>query len=210
MNCGQTCVAPDFIYCDADIKDELIKHLKTEIKRQYSDYGKIINEKHFKRLTNLMDKDKVVYGGERDIEQLKIEPTLMDNVTFDDPVMQEEIFGPILPILTYQTMDEVFNKDFHTPLAFYVFSEDKKTIRALTTQIQFGGGCINDCIIHLATEHMGFGGVGTSGMGSYHGKVGFETFSHKKSIVDKKTWMDLPVRYAPYNKIKKFIIKNMV
>ena len=207
LNCGQTCVAPDYIYCDAAIKEELVRELIRETKRQYSiralanpDYGKIINEKHFRRICGLIDPDKVVYGGGSDSETLRIEPTILTDVTWDDAVMQEEIFGPVLPILTYDELDdalEIINSRPH-PLAFYLFTEDKAEIRYVTDVCSFGGGCINDTIIHLATSNMGFGGVGNSGMGSYHGKAGFDTFSHKKSIVDKKTWMDLPMRYQPY------------
>ena len=207
LNCGQTCVAPDYIYCDAAIKEELVRELIRETKRQYSiralanpDYGKIINEKHFRRICGLIDPDKVVYGGGSDSETLRIEPTILTDVTWDDAVMQEEIFGPVLPILTYDDLDdalEIINSRPH-PLAFYLFTEDKAEIRYVTDVCSFGGGCINDTIIHLATSNMGFGGVGNSGMGSYHGKAGFDTFSHKKSIVDKKTWLDLPMRYQPY------------
>ena len=209
LNCGQTCVAPDYIYCDAAIKEELVRELIRETKRQYSiralanpDYGKIINEKHFRRICGLIDPDKVVYGGGSDSETLRIEPTILTDVTWDDAVMQEEIFGPVLPILTYDELDdalEIINSRPH-PLAFYLFTEDKAEIRYVTDVCSFGGGCINDTIIHLATSNMGFGGVGNSGMGSYHGKAGFDTFSHKKSIVDKKTWMDLPMRYQPYRR----------
>ena len=207
LNCGQTCVAPDYIYCDAAIKEELVRELIRETKRQYSiralanpDYGKIINEKHFRRICGLIDPDKVVYGGGSESETLRIEPTILTDVTWDDAVMQEEIFGPVLPILTYDELDdalEIINSRPH-PLAFYLFTEDKAEIRYVTDVCSFGGGCINDTIIHLATSNMGFGGVGNSGMGSYHGKAGFDTFSHKKSIVDKKTWMALPMRYQPY------------
>ena len=207
LNCGQTCVAPDYIYCDTAIKEELVRELIRETKRQYSiralanpDYGKIINEKHFRRICGLIDPDKVVYGGGSDSETLRIEPTILTDVTWDDAVMQEEIFGPVLPILTYDELDdalEIINSRPH-PLAFYLFTEDKAEMRYVTDVCSFGGGCINDTIIHLATSNMGFGGVGNSGMGSYHGKAGFDTFSHKKSIVDKKTWLDLPMRYQPY------------
>ena len=136
----------------------------------------------------------------------------MDNVTFDDAVMQEEIFGPILPIITYDNIDEVYNtlKDRPKPLELYVFSENKKNIAFITERIQFGGGCVNDTVIHLATTSMGFGGVGESGMGSYHGKTGFDTFSHKKSIVDKKTWLDLPMRYQPYSDKKDGLIRKFL
>lgn len=209
LNCGQTCVAPDYILCDKKIKNELIHEICKQIKKQYgkdplknNDYGKIVNEKHFERLCGLIDSEKIVCGGTSNKKSLQITPTVMDNVTWDDAVMQEEIFGPILPILTYDSLEEIYpllaNKP--KPLAFYFFSEDKEHIKELTERCSYGGGCINDTIIHLATSEMGFGGVGESGMGSYHGKKGFDAFSHTKSIVDKKTWMDLPMRYQPYKK----------
>lgn len=209
LNCGQTCVAPDYILCERSVKDKLIKEICREIKEQYResplnnpDYGRIVNEKHFERIVGLIDKEKTILGGDYCHENLQIEPTVMDNVTFSDAVMQEEIFGPIMPILTYDRFEDVFRllKDRQKPLALYIFSEDKKHIERATSELSYGGGCINDTIIHLATSEMGFGGVGESGMGSYHGKAGFDAFSHKKSIVDKKTWMDLPMRYQPYNK----------
>ena len=164
------------------------------------DYGKIVNNKHFARLCGLIDDKKVVHGGKRDEAACRIEPTVMIDVTFDDAVMGEEIFGPIMPILTYTDFDTVVDdlKGKDKPLALYLFTSDKKQIKRVTRELSYGGGCINDVIIHLATSNMGFGGVGESGMGSYHGKAGFDAFSHKKSIVDKKTWLDLPMRYQPY------------
>lgn len=215
LNCGQTCVAPDYIYCNRKIKDQLLAEIKRQIKRQFrsepltnKNYGKIINEKHFDRITKLIDSSKVVFGGKCDRTALKIEPTVMDHVTFDDAVMQEEIFGPILPILTYDSLDQAIHKinSMPHPLALYVFTSDKTAARKVTARCGFGGGCINDTIIHLATSEMGFGGFGESGMGSYHGKDGFRTFSHYKSIVDKKTWLDLPMRYQPYRKINEKLI----
>lgn len=209
LNCGQTCVAPDYIYCHESIKDKLIEAMKKEVVLQYgerpldnNDYGKIINEKHFNRLKNLIEEEKVVIGGKSNIDTLKIEPTVMQNITWEDKVMQEEIFGPILPILTFKNLEEVINiiEDKPHPLALYIFSNNKKNITKVTTNCRYGGGCVNDAVVHLATPEMPFGGVGASGMGSYHGKFGFETFSHKKSILDKKIWFDLPMRYQPYNK----------
>ena len=209
LNCGQTCVAPDYVLCHASVKEELVREIKAEILRQFGeeplkhpDYGKIINEKHFDRLLSLMDREKVAHGGEYSREALQIAPTVMDGVTRADAVMGEEIFGPILPILTFESLEEVIAavQSGEKPLALYIFSESKRNIDAVTTRIAFGGGCVNDVIIHLATSEMGFGGVGESGMGAYHGRVGFETFSHMKSMVNKKTWLDLPMRYRPYKK----------
>lgn len=207
LNCGQTCVAPDYILCEKSVKDELIKAVECEIKKQYGEsplenknYGKIINEKHFDRLCGLIDQSKVIIGGSSNRDTYQIAPTVMDNVTYDDAVMGEEIFGPIMPIISFDDFDSVVNelKGKDKPLALYLFSSNKSHIKRVTTELSYGGGCINDVIIHLATSEMGFGGVGESGMGSYHGKDGFDAFSHYKSIVDKKTWIDLPIRYQPY------------
>ncbi|MBQ7377564.1 MAG: aldehyde dehydrogenase [Clostridia bacterium] len=216
LNCGQTCVAPDYILCDARIKDALISELKEQIRVQHGEdplanpnYGRIVNEKHFNRLLSLIDHDKTVLGGESDKARLKIAPTLLDGVTFDDAVMSEEIFGPILPILTYQDFNEVIPllADRPKPLALYVFSESKQSIKEITERLSFGGGCVNDTVIHLATSNMGFGGVGESGMGAYHGKAGFDAFSHTKSLVNKKTWLDLPMRYQPYKQSYKRLLR---
>lgn len=219
LNCGQTCVAPDYVYVEESIKESFIKAVKHEISRQYTDaalsnkdYGKIINEKHFNRIVGLIDTEKVVYGGYHDIKKLQIEPTVMDNVTWNDKVMGEEIFGPIMPILTFTNLRELvsfLNTKPH-PLAAYYFGRDKKKIKYFTTELAYGGGCINDTVVHLATTNMGFGGFGESGMGAYHGKPGFDTFSHKKSILDKKTWLDLPMRYQPYKKLYGFLLKKFL
>ena len=207
LNCGQTCVAPDYIYCDPVIKDALIQELKKQITLQFGkhplvnpNYGKMINEKHFQRVCGLMDTEKLVHGGDNNTDTLQIEPSILDNVTFEDAVMQEEIFGPVLPVLTYESLDQAIDKinRMAHPLALYLFTNDKSIARKMMSRCGFGGACINDTIIHLATSEMGFGGFGESGMGSYHGKEGFLTFSHYKSIVDKKTWLDLPMRYQPY------------
>ena len=209
LNCGQTCVAPDYILCHKSVKEKFISAVGEEIVKQYgknalnnNDYGKIVNEKHFARLNGLIDKNKVVVGGNTDEKSLRIAPTVMDNVTWEDAVMQEEIFGPIMPILTFENFDDAMEKiaSGQKPLALYLFSSEKDHIRKISEANFYGGGCINDTIIHLATSEMGFGGVGESGMGSYHGQDGFNAFSHIKSIVDKKTWMDLPMRYQPYRK----------
>lgn len=215
LNCGQTCVAPDYIYCDELIKESLLSEIEKQIQLQFGtfplknkDYGKIINDKHFNRICGLMDDKKIVYGGKTDKATLKIEPTVMDHITFEDAVMKEEIFGPLLPVLTYHSIDEAIHKinSMSHPLALYIFTSSKIIARKVTSRCGFGGGCINDTIIHLATSEMGFGGFGESGMGSYHGKDGFNTFSHIKSIVDKKNWLDLPMRYQPYKKRYKKLI----
>ena len=215
LNCGQTCVAPDYVLCHESVKDEFTKCVKAEIVKQYGTdplnneaYGKIINEKHFVRINGLIDQSKVVSGGHSNESALKIEPTVMDGVTRDDAIMQEEIFGPVMPIITFNNIDDVItdvNNHAH-PLALYIFANDKAVLDKVTSRCVFGGGCINDTIIHLACSTMGFGGVGESGMGAYHGKVGFDTFSHTKSIVDKKRWIDLSIRYQPYSKLKQGLI----
>lgn len=216
LNCGQTCVAPDYILCDRTVSDELILALQKEITAQFwedplknPDYGKIINRKHYDRIMGLIDPDKVVCGGCGDGQSLRIAPTIMKNVTFSDTVMGEEIFGPVLPILTYDTLEEAIDivEEHPHPLALYLFSEDKGAQKKVLELCHFGGGCINDTIIHLATSAMPFGGVGESGMGGYHGKTGFETFSHFRSIVDKKTWMDLPIRYQRYSRMKERLLR---
>lgn len=207
LNCGQTCVAPDYILCERSIKDAFVAEVVREIKRQYgdnplknNDYGKIVNAKHFERLCGLIDTDKVVLGGDWDTLSQRIAPTVMDGVTETDAVMGEEIFGPIMPILTFDDFDVVVDelKRKAKPLALYLFTSDKRRVKRVTTELAYGGGCVNDVVIHLATTEMGFGGVGESGMGAYHGKTGFDAFSHLKSIVDKATWLDLPMRYRPY------------
>ena len=208
LNCGQTCVAPDYILCEKSVKDAFIAEVCRQIKIQYgekplenAEYGKIINEKHFNRLCGLIDPAKVVVGGESDPSTCRIAPTVMDNVTYEDAVMGEEIFGPVMPVLTFESFDAVVDelKQKVKPLALYLFSSNKTHIDRVTRELSYGGGCINDVVIHLATSEMGFGGVGESGMGSYHGRDGFYAFSHYKSVVDKKTWIDLPMRYQPYS-----------
>ena len=217
VNCGQTCVAPDYILCDSSIRDQLADAIRQEICAQFGaqplenkDYGKIINEKHYRRLLGLIDPQKVVCGGGHDEAACRIEPTVMAGVTWEDAVMQEEIFGPILPILAYEDLEQAIGiiEARPRPLALYLYTEDKAVADRVLTKCRFGGGCINDCIIHLATSEMPFGGVGESGMGGYHGKFGFEEFSHLRSIVDKKTWIDLPARYQPYTKENYALIRN--
>ena len=219
LNCGQTCVAPDYVLIDSSVKDAFLPLLKEQIAKMYGaqplknpDYGKIINRKHFERLLGLISPDKLILGGESDADALRIAPTVLDNVTAEDSVMQEEIFGPILPILTFDSLDEAqeFVISREKPLAFYLFTSDKATEARFLKEVSFGGGCINDTIIHLATSEMGFGGVGNSGMGSYHGKKSFDTFSHEKSIVKKYCWLDMPMRYQPYDSISLKLIRKFL
>lgn len=219
LNCGQTCVAPDYVICDASIRDELVYQMQRQIRAQFGasplengDYGSIVNAKHFNRLSALMKTGNVVCGGTCDARANRIEPSIMVDVGWDDPIMQEEIFGPIMPIVTYSSLDEALARiaDRPKPLALYLFSEEKATIDRVMTSCRFGGGCVNDTVIHIATPSMRFGGVGESGMGGYHGEAGFAAFSHYKSIVDKVTWFDLPMRYQPFNKVNDLIVKMVL
>ncbi len=216
LNAGQTCVAPDYLLVQESVKEKFLELFEKAVREMYGknpleneDYPKIINEKHFDRIGGLMGGADIRMGGERKRESLQISPTILDHVTPDAPVMQEEIFGPVLPVLTFREIGEAeaFVKEREKPLACYIFTGRKETERRLLTSLSFGGGCINDTIIHLATSRMGFGGVGNSGMGSYHGKKSFETFSHEKSIVKKYNWIDLPIRYQPYSNGKEKLLR---
>jgi len=216
LNCGQTCVAPDYVLVERDVKEEFLNYLIHEIEKMYGknplqnpSYGKIINQKHFERLRGLIHADKLVFGGECKIDTLQIAPTILDGVTEEDAVMQEEIFGPILPILTVDSFEAacMFVKKRSKPLALYLFTRKKETQKRVLSEISFGGGCINDTVIHLASPYMSFGGVGESGMGSYHGKKSFEVFSHEKSIVKKYNWLDLSMRYQPYYAWKEKLVR---
>lgn len=217
FNVGQTCVAPDYVYVHKSIKDKFLGYVKEEIERQFGDclhnddYGCIINDKHFNRITSLIDPEKVYYGGNSDPQTRRIQMTVMHNVTWEDRVMGEEIFGPVLPFLAYEDLDEVIAaiKSFDKPLALYVFSQNKKNIEKIHSSCSFGGGCVNETDIHVITTAMGFGGVGESGMGQYHGKDGFDTFTHYTSIVDKMTWIDLGQRYQPYSKVNIWFSRNL-
>lgn len=216
LNCGQTCVAPDYLLVERCVKEEFIGYLKKWITAMYGmdarknpDYVKMINEKHFRRVCGLIDPEKVVFGGGADADSLKIQPTILDHVTPEDAVMQEEIFGPVLPVIAFDTVAEAerFIRERPKPLALYLFTRDRRAAARFLRYIPFGGGCINDTVIHLATSRMGFGGVGQSGMGSYHGKKSFDTFSHEKSVVKKHLWLDLPMRYAPYHGWKDALVR---
>ncbi len=216
LNCGQTCIAPDYVLVEKSVHDEFVKLLKEETIKMYGedifankDYGKMVNQKHFDRVSGLIAKEKVVYGGRLKAETLQIEPTILDNVTPDDAVMQEEIFGPVLPIIVIENTDEAANfiKSRPKPLALYLFTSDRKVEKQFLREVPFGGGCVNDTIIHIATNNLPFGGVGNSGMGSYHGKKTFETFSHAKSVVKKYTWLDISMRYQPYASWKDKLIR---
>lgn len=217
LNAGQTCVAPDYLYIKDSIRDQFIEEFKKAVAEFYpsGDYSQmptIINDKHFERILGLINPEKVVIGGRGDPARRFIEPTLMKDVTWDDDVMQEEIFGPVLPVLTYKNLDDAIEQIINRPkpLALYLFTTDKAVEDKVLSRISYGGGCVNDTIVHLATSHMGFGGVGDSGMGAYHGKLSFDTFTHYKSVLKKANWLDLPIRYLPYNDKKMKTIKRFM
>ncbi|XMB72616.1 aldehyde dehydrogenase [Mycoplasmatota bacterium WC30] len=216
LNTGQTCVAPDYLYIHESVKDEFLECFREAITETFgeepllsSNLGKIINQRHFKRLSALLVGQEVLIGGTTDPNTLKISPTVVDNVYINNKIMEDEIFGPILPVLTYTNIDDVINyiNSMPSPLAFYLFTTNKAYEKKLLTHCNFGGGCINDTVMHVASDSLPFGGVGESGMGSYHGKASFETFSHYRSILRKENWLDVPVRYAPYTKLKEKIVK---
>lgn len=208
LNAGQTCVAPDYILVHQDVKSKFIDFLKQEITLAYgenpeksNDFARIVNTKNWERVKNLIEPTKVIFGGQSTANSLYIAPTLIDESDIDSELMQEEIFGPLLPILTYRNKADIqiiFSK-YEKPLALYVFTENDAFANEIIQKYSFGGGCINDTVIHLSNSRLPFGGVGHSGSGAYHGKFSFDTFSHKKSMIKKATWLDLPLRYAPYN-----------
>ncbi|TBN04282.1 aldehyde dehydrogenase [Hyunsoonleella flava] len=207
LNGGQTCIAPDFVIAKSNIKANLVKALKKEITRRYGenpmnsgDFPRIINSKNVKRLTALIENEHIPFGGDIDESTSYISPTLIDNPKLDSKIMSEEIFGPILPILNYDTEDDISHILSHIekPLAFYMFSNDKKFSKKMIRTYSFGGGVINDTLVHFGNAKLPFGGIGASGIGNYHGKHGFDTFSHKKAIMKRGTWLDPSFRYPPY------------
>ena len=219
LNAGQTCVAPDYILVEEKIKDRFIEAMITEIAKYHPDsdeirenYLQIINHRNFDRLCSLIDERKVCFGGKTNREKRYISPTLLSNVTFEDKIMEDEIFGPLLPVLSFSNLDDTISKvkSFPKPLALYAYTKNRKTVKKLLTEISFGGGAINDSVMQLTNSNLPFGGVGFSGMGSYHGKTGFDTFSHFKSILDKPFWFEPGLKYAPYSRLKLKIIKLLV
>ena len=217
LNAGQTCVEPDYLLIDASVKDAFVREYRAALQEFFPD-GRmdempvIVSEKHFARVTKLLEGQNACIGGTFDEKTRFVAPTLLDGVSPDSPVMQEEIFGPILPMLTFDRLQEAidFIRGREKSLALYLFTSDRAAERQVLGSCSFGGGCINDTIIHLATTHMPFGGVGHSGMGSYHGKKSFETFTHARSIVKKATWLDLPLRYHPYSEKKLRMVKKFM
>lgn len=214
LNAGQTCVAPDYVYVHHSIKDRFIVEFNRAIKELYGEsplnnpnYTHIVNERHFNRLTTFLKGGKVIIGGKNDKDKLVIEPTVLTDITWDDSVMEDEIFGPILPIMDYTNLSDVIKEILNhpKPLSLYLFTENSVVAQKILKHISFGGGCINDTIYHLASPYLPFGGVGNSGMGAYHGKGSFDTFSHKKSILKQTTCFDIPLRYPDAKNGLKFI-----
>ena len=219
LNGGQTCVAPDYLMVDKSIKDKLLEEIKKQIKTIHGDdpqkseaFVRIINPRHFDRINKLIDKEKVVFGGETDKDDLYISPTLMHHVNWDDAVMKEEIFGPVLPILEYDKIEDAITqiKAQPKPLALYLFTDCNKIRDRIFGEISFGGGALNETIMHLANPNLPFGGVGNSGTGNYHGKYGFDAFSHHKSIIQKGNWFEPFVKYPPYTKFKLGVLKKLM
>jgi aldehyde dehydrogenase (NAD+) len=213
MNAGQTCIAPDYVLVHESVKEDFLARLKARIISTYGDnpiqspdFGRIASDNHFQRISGMIDKATVVVGGQCDAASRFIAPTVLRDVSLEDKVMQEEIFGPVLPVLSYAALDDIYRivgQLPQHPLACYLFSESAGIQQAIVANIQFGGGCINHCVLHMANHYLPFGGVGESGIGAYHGKHGFERFSHQKGVLKAATWMDLPLLYAPYgDKIK--------
>ena len=216
LNCGQTCVAPDYLLIQDSVKDRFLPLFYDAIREMYGenplqnpDYGRIVNRRHFDRISEILNGETILFGGEANPETLQIAPTVVGPVSPDGPAMGQELFAPILPVLTYHATEEAvsFVQSRPKPLALYIFSTDRGHIRYVQENVSYGGGCVNDTIIHLATSQMGFGGVGMSGMGSYHGKYGFDTFTHEKSIVDKGNWLDRPMRYQKYTPWKEKLLR---
>ncbi|KMQ50749.1 betaine aldehyde dehydrogenase [Chitinispirillum alkaliphilum] len=216
-NAGQTCIAPDYVLVDQSVAEEFIEKIKSTIIKFYgenpqssNDYSRIINESHVNRLSKLIDCKKVVHGGTTDPEDKFIAPTIMTNVSLDDPVMKEEVFGPILPVLTYTTIDEAIGiiRTFTKPLALYLFTMNKKLQNRIIRQISFGGGGINTTVLHAASSYLPFGGIGHSGCGSYHGKAGFDEFTHKKSVLKQSSRLDPGLNY-PGKKISLKLIRKV-
>ena len=207
VNAGQTCIAPDYLVVHSSVKEELISNLKAEIIKAYGknpqtspDYPRIVNTAHLSRLTNMLTDSEVVFGGTYDVSDCYLAPTLIDEPSMDSEVMKDEIFGPVLPILSYETENDIQSilSQYEKPLGFYVFSNNSSFYKKMIETYSFGGGTINDTMIHFGNSKLPFGGVGESGIGTYHGRLGFDTFSHKKGIVIKANWLDIPLRYAPY------------
>ncbi len=222
LNLGQTCIAPDYLLVHKDIKNDLIQRIKEKINQFFGenpqeseDYGRIINQRNFDRLSHLIDENKVIFGGQTDRDDKYIAPTLLDGISLDDAIMQEEIFGPLLPIIEWENLDEVIQliNQREKPLALYMFSKNSSHNNRILKECPSGGACINDTVVHIGNPNLPFGGVGESGIGAYHSQASFDTFSHLKSVLHKSPAIDLEVRYAPWKKNfgkLKFLLKNML
>ncbi|XWN37015.1 MAG: aldehyde dehydrogenase [Balneola sp.] len=219
LNAGQTCVAPDYLLVEKSVKKEFLIHLKTAINQLYGDdpkespdYPRIINDTHFDRLASLLSDGETVIGGDSAKETRYIAPTILSNISLEDKIMQEEIFGPILPVLDYTSVEDCISiiNARPRPLALYIFTSDQKLEDCILNTVSFGGGAVNDTIAQLGNHHLSFGGVGASGFGSYHGKSSFDCFSHQKSVMKKPFWPDVPIRYAPYDDLKLGLVKKVL
>lgn len=219
LNTGQTCVAPDYLFVHESVKSQFVQHLKTAIKDMFGEtpldnpgLGKIVNRKHYQRLTDLLANQVISIGGKTNPDTLQIEPTVLDDVKKDNIIMEDEIFGPILPILSYKNIEDVYQyiNANPAPLALYLFTQNKEAEKTTLATCNFGGGCINDTVVQAASDSLPFGGVGESGMGQYHGRASFDTFTHYRSILRKANWIDIDIRYAPYTKQKERILRKLL
>ncbi|MBT7481452.1 MAG: aldehyde dehydrogenase family protein, partial [Flavobacteriales bacterium] len=219
LNAGQTCIAPDYLLVEEKIKEQLLLALKKEIENAYpnnnevqENYVQIVNEKNFNRLEQLIPTDKIYYGGETNVKNRFIQPTLLHNINFEDSIMQEEIFGPILPVIYFENLEDVITKikEREKPLSLYVYSKNKIIIKKILHEVSFGGGAINESLVQMSNPNLPFGGVGASGIGAYHSKTGFDTFTHYKSILHKTSWMEPTLKYMPFTKLKKKILKFLL
>lgn len=219
LNAGQTCIAPDFLLVHRKVKEEFLQKLISAIENNLGPdpfvskaYVRIINTRNFERLQSLIDPAKIYYGGRMNAAERYLGPTLLTGITWDDPIMQDEIFGPLLPVLEFEDIQEVIRKlqSLPRPLALYMFTSSRRLQLEVIQKLKFGGGCINDTIMHIANSHLPFGGVGQSGMGAYHGEEGFRTFTHYKSVMHKANWFEPPVKYPPYSKFKLWLIRRLM
>jgi aldehyde dehydrogenase (NAD+) len=216
LNAGQTCIAPDYIIAHESIRQDLLTEFTKELKSQYAvtstkeeHYVQIINDANFNRLQQLIDPEKLFYGGVQNAKERFISPTILTDIDFNHPIMEDEIFGPILPILAYSNLSETIArvKEKPKPLSCYIYGKNRKQVKQILNELSFGGGAINDSVMHITNSNLPFGGVGQSGMGSYHGKVGFDSFTHFKSIIDKPNWFEMSIKYPPYSDFKLKLIK---
>jgi len=219
LNAGQTCIAPDYLLVEKSIESELLEALKKEIEEFYpnseniaENYVQIVNERNFNRLKELIHTDKIYHGGETNLENRSISPTILHNINFEDTIMQDEIFGPILPVISFENLEDVITKikEREKPLSLYVYSKNKKTIKKILHEISFGGGAINESLVQMSNPNLPFGGVGASGIGAYHSKTGFDTFTHYKSILHKTSWIEPNIKYSPFTELKSKILKFLL